>query len=242
MQDVNQGEEADNEGPPPRTFRLFGYRSESGVVVENGATCTGRGIKYGWTVLCDMPIERGTGMQSTEILYLLTRKEGTGASIGMASPSSSLDWTLGYNQQESACVWDSGSIFYCGKKQSSGSRGFKRGDVFLLSVDTDAPGDLTLVVTLNGEEYCSMGVPEGWCFGVGGHKDHHAFCLLAARAAFGAVDMTLGGKVGRIKEALELDASLSIPAAIKAANGMMGLEAVGGLPTQADALLQAIGV
>ena len=45
-----------------------------------------------------------------------------------------------------------------------------------------------------------------------------------------------------IKVALELDAELPMPAAIRAANEMMDLQAQGGLPAQAEALLQALGV
>ena len=44
------------------------------------------------------------------------------------------------------------------------------------------------------------------------------------------------------KEALELEPSLSMPAAIKQANEMMGLASQGPLPSQADALLSALGL
>jgi hypothetical protein len=53
----------------------------------------------------------------------------------------------------------------------------------------------------------------------------------------------LASKIDRIKEALELDASLSIPATLAKANAMMELNPNGsGLPSQADALLAALGI
>ena len=54
---------------------------------------------------------------------------------------------------------------------------------------------------------------------------------------------SLADKVAKIKESLQLDGSLAIPAAIAEANKMMGLEAQGKpLPKQADALLEELGV
>ena len=55
---------------------------------------------------------------------------------------------------------------------------------------------------------------------------------------------SLAQKVGRIKAALELPSSLSFRQALIEANGLMGLQpaAAEPLPTQADALLAAIGV
>jgi hypothetical protein len=47
----------------------------------------------------------------------------------------------------------------------------------------------------------------------------------------------LPGKVRQIKEALQLDASLPMPAAIKQANEMMEIEPQGGLPTQVALLM-----
>ena len=57
-----------------------------------------------------------------------------------------------------------------------------------------------------------------------------------------AKPMSLAEKVGKIKQALLLDESLPMPVAIKQANENMGLPATGTLPTQADALLVALGV
>ena len=48
--------------------------------------------------------------------------------------------------------------------------------------------------------------------------------------------------MAKIKQALDLGASLPMPAAIEKANGMMGLDSQGPLPDQADALLAALGV
>jgi len=53
---------------------------------------------------------------------------------------------------------------------------------------------------------------------------------------------SLAEKVGKIKMALQLDASLSMPAAIQAANELMAMQPRNGLPAQADALLDALGV
>ena len=52
---------------------------------------------------------------------------------------------------------------------------------------------------------------------------------------------TLASKVEQIKMALDLDASLSMPAAIKMANEAMGLPNEGTLPAQADVLLAQLG-
>jgi hypothetical protein len=53
---------------------------------------------------------------------------------------------------------------------------------------------------------------------------------------------TLAQKVERIKRALELDAALPLPRAIRDANAAMGLPPTGSLPAQADALLAHLGV
>lgn len=53
---------------------------------------------------------------------------------------------------------------------------------------------------------------------------------------------TLLFKVNRVKSALDLDTVLSMPAAINTANALMQLPSQGSLPSQADALLQALGV
>ena len=52
-------------------------------------------------------------------------------------------------------------------------------------------------------------------------------------------------KVGKITAALQLDKSLPMPAAVAEANRVMGMTATspsGGLPAQADRLLEALGV
>ena len=49
-------------------------------------------------------------------------------------------------------------------------------------------------------------------------------------------------KVKRIKDVLELEATLSLPAAIRTANELMGLPATGSLVAQATALLEALGI
>ena len=54
--------------------------------------------------------------------------------------------------------------------------------------------------------------------------------------------VTLLDKVNKIKSALDLDIALSMPAAIEAANHIMGLPSQGSLPSQADALLLELGV
>ena len=48
--------------------------------------------------------------------------------------------------------------------------------------------------------------------------------------------------VKRIKDVLELEATLSLPAAIRTANELMGLPATGSLVAQATALLEALGI
>jgi len=55
---------------------------------------------------------------------------------------------------------------------------------------------------------------------------------------------TLRAKVDRIKEALGLDPELSLPAALRVANESMELvvDSSRGLPSQADALLEVIGI
>ena len=53
---------------------------------------------------------------------------------------------------------------------------------------------------------------------------------------------SLKEKVDKIKEGLELDAALPIPAAIKQANELMELPNTGSLPAQAAALIEAIGL
>ena len=49
-------------------------------------------------------------------------------------------------------------------------------------------------------------------------------------------------RVGRIRSALALDVSLSLPDAMRAANGVMGLENEGSLPLQAQRLVVALGL
>jgi hypothetical protein len=52
---------------------------------------------------------------------------------------------------------------------------------------------------------------------------------------------TLADKVAQIKALLMLDEGLQMPLAIKRANELMDMQPIGGLPTQADALLAALG-
>jgi hypothetical protein len=53
---------------------------------------------------------------------------------------------------------------------------------------------------------------------------------------------TLSDSVAKIKNALDIDATISMPAAIKEANKLMDMEGKGGLPAQANALLKALGI
>ena len=53
---------------------------------------------------------------------------------------------------------------------------------------------------------------------------------------------TLVDKLARISRSLELNQAEAIPTAIRQANEMMGLMAIGTLPQQADALLAALGI
>ena len=55
-----------------------------------------------------------------------------------------------------------------------------------------------------------------------------------------APEMSFYNKVGRIRELLSIDAATPIPAAIKQANTMMGLQDGGTLPQQADEVLRRI--
>ena len=52
--------------------------------------------------------------------------------------------------------------------------------------------------------------------------------------------MGLPGQIGKIKEVLQLDASLPMLAAVKEANLMVGIEPQGQLPTQVATLLVAL--
>lgn len=56
------------------------------------------------------------------------------------------------------------------------------------------------------------------------------------------VPETLAEKVTKIKKALELSDAIEMPTAIRQANEMLGLEASGPLPAQADVLIKALGV
>ena len=49
-------------------------------------------------------------------------------------------------------------------------------------------------------------------------------------------------QVARVKEALQLEPTLHIPAAIREANRQMGLPNEGTLPAQMDALMEALGI
>ena len=53
---------------------------------------------------------------------------------------------------------------------------------------------------------------------------------------------TLFDSVAKIKNALDIDARMSMPAAIKEANKLMDMEEKGGLPAQAKTLLEALGI
>ena len=186
--------------PPKPKARRFdeGVKGMCAIVSGNGTEVTGKRMHEGpyhgvnkWMATLTNPIKRGTGVQ--RMAFRLTNKNASDCvAVGMclvekAGGVDKLNCPVGWLMGTVGLRAD-GSCQQHGDVQISPPNipGFKENDLVSASVDTDATGELELVVSVNDEKRATFKVDEGYRFTVSGDGGLHTFVIDDAATAAGA--------------------------------------------------------